>query len=467
MKAAPSPAAGKKTRPKPARTGKAAAPKRRPADRSNRQLPGLTGPHSFVNLGEDEVLVLGTAHVSRSSVEDVEVAIARYRPDTVCVELCRPRHEALLDPDRWKGMDLSRVIKEKKLALLASNLILSSFQKKMGERSGVRPGEEMLRASEISRKSGIELVLADREIRTTLSRAWAKVGFFSRVWLASYLGTSLLVREEISPEQIEELKQKDVLEDLFSALPPRYREVKEVILDERDAYLAENIRRAAVNHADLERHAPEPPYDVALFARGSSRRGKQKKRILAVVGAGHLPGIVRTLKEVRPVDLAALQQIPPGNPLRSVLLWMGVSVMLFLVGAYLAMGGKDAAMEMFWAWVIARSMGAGVGAILSLAHPLTILTTIVMAPLVPVIPGARLFMFSGLVEVWARKPRVEDFENIAGDTDTPGGFFRSLFRNRVLHLLFVTFAVSTGLTIGNLTFLQRVVAGLLRATGWL
>lgn len=419
-------------------------------------VTGVKGPYEILTVGTDEVFVLGTAHISRSSVEDVEQAIAKWKPDVVCVELCRPRHEALLDPDRWKKMDLTKVIREKKLALLASNLILSSFQKKIGDQTGVRPGEEMRRASELAREKGLELVFIDREIRTTLSRAWAKVGFFSKMWLSSYLLTSLLVKEEVSAEEVEEMKQKDVLEDLFSNLPRQYQSVKEVILDERDAYLAENTRRVALSHAEVERHDHE-----------TKSSSKKKRRILSVVGAGHLPGILRTLKENRPVDLVELRTIPKPRPWRNLFIWIGASIFLFLVGLYITLGGQEAAEQALLAWVVARSAGAGIGAVLSGAHPLTILATVVMAPIVPLIPGSRLWMFSALVEVWRRKPRVEDFENIADDTETASGLFRSLYKNRVVHLFWVTFLVSMGLTIGNLEILRRILTGLFTQLGWM
>lgn len=456
---------------RPTRSKKTGQPQTRRS--GSRPASGIEGPHEVLKLEGDEVLILGTAHVSKASVTDVEMAFKNFRPDSVCVELCRPRHEALLDPDRWKNMDLAKVIREKKLALLASNLILSSFQKKLGEKADVRPGQEMLRASELAREKGLELVLADREIRTTLSRAWAKVGFLNRMWLAAYLGSSLLVSEEIDPDQIEEMKKKDALEDLFSILPERYRNVKEVLIDERDAYLAENIRRTALLHHDLERHPPGVPYDVS-FSEKKQRRSKKasespakkSRRILAVVGAGHLPGISRVLKGNQTVDIEELRSIPRSRPLRNLFIWVGSSVIIFLVGFYFMIGGRDAVQDTILVWVLARSAFSGVGALLAGAHPLTILTTIVMAPVVPFIPGSRLFMFAGLVEVWARKPRVEDFENIATDTNSLGGLLRSFFKNRVLHLFLVTSMVSTGLTIGNLTFLQRLLAGILRSQGW-
>lgn len=411
----------------------------------------IRGPYFEIKEGRTEVLVLGTAHVSKQSVEDVENAVAAFKPDCVAVELCRPRHEAMLDPDRWRNFDLTKVIKEKKLGLLASSLILSAFQKKIGENSGIKPGAEMLRASELARTKNIDLVFADREIRTTLKRAWGKVGIFSRLWIVSNLGASLLAKEELDEEEIEKMKQDDVLSDLFSNLPPKYKEVKNVIIDERDSYLAENIRRAATGHAEVERH--------------STTEEKKPSRILAVVGAGHLEGIRRVLEKKEEVFIEELKEVPKKKPWRSVLAWISASVILFLVGLWAATGGEEAVKEALLAWIVARSLGSGIGAVLALANPLTILVTMIMAPLAPFVPGSRLWMFSALTELWLKKPRVQDFENIAGDTETASGLLKSLYRNRVLHIFWIVWLVSLGLTIGNLTFLQRLIAGLLESYG--
>ena len=174
----------------------------------------IKGPYEILSIYDNneliaEVLLLGTAHVSKESVEDVENAINQYKPHIVCVELCEPRHESLLDSEKWKNLDITKVIKEKKIALLASNLILSSFQKKIGLMTGTKPGEEMFKASQLARENSLRLILIDREIRITLLRAWRNISFWNKLWLMNYLFVSLLFAEDISKEQIEQLKQKD------------------------------------------------------------------------------------------------------------------------------------------------------------------------------------------------------------------------------------------------------------------
>ncbi|MEQ9362676.1 MAG: TraB domain-containing protein, partial [Leptospirales bacterium] len=247
-------------------------------------------PHHRMDLAGVDALILGTAHVSAQSVDDVREIVRLQKPDVVAVELCASRYEALTDEDRWRNLDLGRVIREKKIWLLASSLILSSFQKKIGELTGSKPGAEMTVAAELAEETGATLSLADREVRITLARAWSRVGFFSRLWLISNLMASLLVSEEVEPDEIENLKQQDVFEDLISHLPPRYVSLKEVILDERDRYLAEKIRRAA---SDLVSGSSAAPAKKRGKTAGAARG---KRRLFAVVGAGHLPGIRRVLE---------------------------------------------------------------------------------------------------------------------------------------------------------------------------
>ncbi len=397
-------------------------------------------PHHRLELNGVDALVLGTAHVSAQSVDDVREIMRLQKPDVVAVELCASRYDALTDQDRWRKLDLGRVIREKKIWLLASSLILSSFQKKIGELTGSKPGEEMLVASELAVESGAGLALADREVRITLARAWSRVGFFSRLWLISNLMASLLVSEDVEPEEIEDLKQQDVFEDLISHLPPRYKSLKEVILDERDQYLAEKIRRAA---------------DQAVqYKKERTKRGKPS--LFAVVGAGHLPGIRRVLDSGEAVDIDELDAPPAKRRFKDIGSWV-----LFF-GVFMAMSAYffyvdfdlDEIKKVLFAWVAARAIGAGLGALIAWAHPLTILVTALVAPVSYFFGfvGVRLWMVSALLELRFKKPRVEDFESIAADTDTFANFRRSLYQNRVLHLFFIIFAVSMGLTIGNFVF---------------
>ncbi|MBI3394909.1 MAG: TraB family protein [Spirochaetia bacterium] len=349
-------------------------------------------------------------------------------PLQICVELCSSRYDSMRDPDRWKKLDLARVIREKKLGLLASSLILSAFQKRIGETTGARPGEEMMEAAMLAEKTKARLVLADREVRITLTRAWSQVGLWTKMWLGSNLFASLLVREEIPAEEIERLKREDVLLELFTDLPPKYQGVRNAIIDERDQYLAANIRRAAEEQG--------------------------KGTVLAVVGAGHLAGIERILSAGEHHDIAALDHVPKKSRFKAIAGGIVFSALFLGLSAYLSRSPQDFGGALI-AWVVCRSGGALLGGILSLAHPLTTLVVTLLAPVsifISLFTGTRLWMFGALTELKFRHPRVEDFENIASETETLRGFLRSLYQNRVMHLLFVTTMISTGFSIGLVVF---------------
>ena len=417
----------------------------------------IKGPYEILSIYDKndliaEVLLLGTAHVSKESVKDVENAIKHYQPNIVCVELCEPRHESLLNPDKWKNLDITKVIKEKKIALLASNLILSSFQKKIGLMTGTKPGEEMLKASQLARENSLRLILIDREIRITLLRAWRNISLWNKLWLINYLFVSLLFTEDINQEQIEQLKQKDALEDLFENLPKKYEFIKQIILTERDQYMAENIRRVIY---DIQ---PYKEYKHNVVK--SNNQNKEIKKILAIIGAGHLKGIREYLLQNQSFDLEKLTYVPEQSPIRTILTWIFLTLII-AVFTYLFMIEGKSAKELVLVWAISRSVGAGLGAILALAHPLTILVTIIMAPFSVFIPGTRLWMYAALTEVWFNKPRVDDFERIAEDTMDLKNTFKALYKNRVLKLFWIISLVSTGLTVGNLAFLQKLIAKLI------
>lgn len=389
-----------------------------------------SGPVAVLEEGRVKVVLLGTAHVSRESIKDVEILTDKLDPDIICVELCKPRYDALLDPDRWRKLDITKVIREKKMGLLFSSLILSAYQKKLGAEKGVKPGQEMLRGVELASERGKELVLADRPVSTTLTRAWRKVGLWSKALIASQLASSVIVREDITPEEIEKLKSEDAIADLFRSLPRQFRAVQKILIGERDEYLAEKVREAA-----------------ATLKSGT---------VLVIIGAGHLEGVRRILEEGTPVDIKALEEVPPAKPIRTIVTWvLATTVIGFLLYRF---GEKDIAATLI-AWIIGRSAGAGLGALLAMAHPLTILVTAVMAPISFFIPGTRLWMYSTLTQAWVRKPHVHDFEDIADATSDTKGLLKALYKNRVLHLFWTMTLVSLGLTAGNL-YVVKVVAAL-------
>ena len=236
---------------------------------------------------DKKITLIGTAHVSRHSAELVTRTIEEKRPDTVCVELCNTRLAAIQDADRWRNMDIVKIIKEKKALMLFMNLLLSSFQKKIADKFDIKPGQEMINAVNGATKAGAKIVPADREIQTTLSRVWRGMGFWEKCKLTFSMVFSFGQSDEIQEEDIEKMKQEDVLESLLAEVGKSLPILKNILIDERDQYLADKIRNAPGN------------------------------KIVAVVGAGHVPGIQKYWN--KDIDIQALGQLPPKKKMSGLL----------------------------------------------------------------------------------------------------------------------------------------------------
>ena len=367
-----------------------------------------------LNADGREVILVGTAHVSQESVRLVEEVIRAETPDAVCVELCAARHQALRQKDRWQNMDIVKVVREKKAFLLLSNLLLAAFQKRIARKMDVTPGAEMLKAVELAETSGAQLCLADRDIRATLSRAWHSLGIWSKAKLVFQLLLSMGQAEDITAEEIERMKQQDVLEALLSEVGRSLPMLKTILIDERDRFLAAKIRQAP------------------------------GRKIVAVVGAGHVPGIKRHWGEA--IDLAALEQLPPPGKFGAIMKWLlpGSIVALFIAGFFY--GGSGAGTDMVVLWSACTGMLAGLGAAAALAHPATVLSSVVVAPFTTLHPMIAAGWVSGMVEAFSRKPKVRDLESLPDDILT----FKGFWRNKVTRILLVVAFTNIGASIGTL-----------------
>lgn len=361
---------------------------------------------------DKEITLIGTAHVSRESADLVVKVIEEEKPDTVCVELCESRYKAIKQKNRWQNTDLIKVIREKKSFLLLSNLLLTSFQKKIGQKLGIKPGEEMIRAMDSADSVGAHIHLADRDIRITLSRTWRLMGLWTKMKLLAQLVTSMGEVDSIKEEDIEKMKDKDVLETLLSEIGKTLPELRRILIDERDKYLTEKIRSAP------------------------------GKRIVAVVGAGHVPGIKRGWNEA--IDLNALDELPPKGKLFSFLKWgiPALVVGLIVLGFFYA--GASAGTHMIKWWVLANAVFAGLGAAIALAHPLTILSAIVASPITSLNPMIAAGWVAGLVETFIGKPKVKDFENLPADILSLKGFWK----NKITRILLIVVFTNLGSSLG-------------------
>ncbi|TYT73747.1 TraB/GumN family protein [Desulfobotulus mexicanus] len=376
---------------------------------------------TLLHHGEKTIYLIGTAHVSRQSADEVEEAIRAYQPDTVAVELCASRYESIRSPDRWQNMDILQVIREKKAFLLLSNLMLAAFQKRIADRMDIRPGEEMLRAIEGAEKTGAAIHLADREVRITLARIWGEMGFFAKSKLIFQLLGSGFEADTIKEEEIERLKNKDAMASLMEEMAGAHPVLQKVLIDERDQYLAEKIRTAP------------------------------GKNIVAVVGAGHVPGIVNYWEKT--IDTAPLETTPPPGKTGKILKWLLPAIILLIFAAGFFFGGKDTGIEMIAFWVIANGIFAGIGAAASMAHPLTILTAVVAAPLTSLNPMVAAGWVAGLTEVFLRKPCVADLQNLNQDITSLKGFWK----NKATRILLVVVFTNLGSSVGTFVALPLML----------
>ena len=379
-----------------------------------------------IHLNGKEYLIIGTAHVSRESADLVDEVIRQETPDTVCVELCQGRYQSMTDSDRWRNMDIVKVIREKKSFLLLANLMLSSFQKKVAEKFDIRPGEEMIRAVDRAQEVDAELVLADRNVQTTLSRAWHSMGFFKKISLLFQMVLSVGSADDIEEEEIEKLKSQDMLESILEDVGESHPALREILIDERDRYLAHKIRHA------------------------------QGEKIVAVVGAGHMPGILRYFNT--PQEISALDEVPPPGKLGKALKW-GIPLLVTALVIYgFTQGGAEAGAGMVGWWIAANGILAGLGAIIAFGHPATIASAVLAAPLTSLNPMVAAGWVSGLVEAFVRKPKVMDFESLGDDILSIKGFWR----NKVTRVLLVVVFTNLGSTFGTLVALP-MMAQLLNA----
>lgn len=359
-----------------------------------------------------EILLIGTAHVSKESAEEVKTIIEREQPDTVCIELDDVRFDSMQNKDRFQNTDIIQIIKNKKVLSMMANLVLASFQKKLADQLGINPGAEMMQGIQSAQEAGAELVMADRDIQTTLNRVWRNVGFTGKIKLLTQLVASVFDDEEITEEELSELKELDALDKMLDELAEIFPELKRTLIDERDMYLAEKIKNAP------------------------------GKKIIAVLGAGHLPGVRREIKKDH--DLRALEVIPEKSTGSKILPWLIPAAILALI-LYGFTRGQATGWEQVKTWILWNGSFSALGTLLAFGHPLSILTAFVVAPISSLNPFLAAGWFAGLMEAKMRRPSVADFQNLAEDATTVRGFWR----NKVTRVLLVVIFANIGSTIGT------------------
>jgi pheromone shutdown-related protein TraB len=378
----------------------------------------------IVNKDGREYIIVGTAHISRQSADLVREVITNENPDTVCIELDEKRFKALSEKNRWENLNLKNLIKQKQLSTLLVNLVLSSYQKKLGEKLGVTPGTELLEAANTAKDLNLPIELCDREVRITLKRAWHSMSFWQKLkLLAGGLG-GIFEKQELTEEKLAELRSKDVLSEMMDELGKAMPVLKKVIIDERDKYIAEKMKQS------------------------------KGDKIVSVVGAGHVNGIVNVLISNEEINLREIEVIPPPSPLLKIIGW---GIPLIIIASILYIGyskGLSEAGDNAIFWILANGIPSAIGAILALAHPFTILASFLAAPITSLTPVIGAGYVAAFVQVFFQPPVVKEFQTVATDFSKP----LMWWKNKLLKVLLVFILTGIGSVIGTYVGFFEIVS---------
>ncbi|PAV31655.1 conjugal transfer protein TraB [Virgibacillus profundi] len=365
-----------------------------------------------IHMDGKELILIGTAHVSKHSAAQVKEVIEAEKPDSVCVELDEQRYQSITEGSKWKDMDIFKVIKEKKASLLLMNLAISSFQKRMAKQFNINPGQEMIQGIESAKEVDAELVLADRNIQTTFSRIWGGIGLKGKAILLMQVIASIFSKESISEEELEKMKSQDTINSILNEFTESFPKLKVPLIDERDQYLSQKIKKAPGN------------------------------KVLAVLGAAHVPGITKEIKKDH--DLKRLSEIPPKSKVPKIIGW-SIPVIIIALIAYTFYANPSAGLQQTISWVIWNGSMSAIGAAIALGHPLTILTAFVVAPITSLNPLIAAGWFAGITQAYIKRPNVGDFENLMEDVFSVKGFWN----NKVTRILLVVVLANLGSSLGT------------------
>ena len=388
---------------------------------SDRSFPATEYPSDvhIIYYEEKTILLVGTAHISQESVDLVEKVISQEQPDCVCLELDDKRYKALTQKKKWQSLDLKQIIKDKQLSTLMINLLMASYQKKLGGQLGVQPGAELLHAAKTADERGIPIALIDRDVRITLRRAWKSTSFFKKGYLLSTLFASLFDSTEISEEKLTEMKQKDVLSELMDEMGSILPDVKRVLIDERDTYRCEKIK---ANHG---------------------------KKLVAVVGAGHVEGIKKTFTHDCSAELDEITRSPPVSAVWKILGW---SIPLLIIGSLVTIGiqkgAADAGSNLLY-WILANGIPSAIGGILAFANPLTVIGAFAAAPITSLTPVIGAGYVAAFIQVMRTPPVVKEFESVGEDMGKLTGWWKNKLLRLFLVFLFTGLGSSIGTYIGG------------------
>ena len=360
-----------------------------------------------------EITIIGTAHISSDSVEEVKQALIEIQPDTVAIELDDERYKSMTETKDWKEMDIVDIIKKKKVGFLLAQMILSSYQRKIAQNLNQNVGQEMSVAIQYSKENQTKLIMIDRNIQTTLLRIWHNLGWFEKIKMLSELLGSLF-ENDVKEEDIEALKQGDMLQSALAEVSKQFPKIAETLIFERDRIMAYKLAHA------------------------------NGQKIVAVVGAAHVPGIQKNLTNNTPISNILQVNKKKNSQLTA---WI---FPLFIVGLILLsiINSPGLAYDTILRFILINGSLAALGTLIALGHPLSILTAFVMAPIGVLSPFLATGWFAGLMEAWVHKPKVEDFMNLQDDVLHIKGYWT----NRVTRILLVVLLANVFASLGSIVY---------------
>jgi len=368
-------------------------------------------------------VIIGTAHVSKESAELVRTVIERENPDKVCVELDEQRYKALSQKKKWESLDIKQVIKQKQLSTLIINIILASYQKKIGEQLGVMPGTELLEAAKTAEEMEIPIVLADRDVRTTLKRAWSSMSFWQKLKFFSSGLAGVFDKEEITEDKLTELREKDALNELLAELGREMPVLKRVLIDERDSFISTKMQSA------------------------------EGEKIVSVVGAGHKKGIIEAIKNEKTEDLEKISIIPPPSPWVKIIGWGIPAIIiasLFFIG--FTKGSAEAGENVLF-WILANGIPSALGAFLAYGHPLTVIASFLAAPITSLTPVIGAGYVAAFVQAYVKPPIVKEFHTVTDDVSK----VKLWWKNRLLRIILVFILSGLGSAVGTYVGAYKII----------
>jgi len=399
-------------------------------DQNNSQQKNSEEPIIHTEYLGHKICLLGTAHVSQASADKVKELLSTEEFDIAAIELCPNRYDSLVNPDNLANMDLFKVIKEGKTSMVMASLALGAYQQRLAEEFGIEPGAEMRMAIAQAKEFNAELELIDRDIGTTLKRVYANVPWWKKMILATGLMSSVLSKEEVSEDEVERLKEGDILETTFSQFAEDEKDLFRPLIDERDQFMALQIANILTKQTQ-----------------------DKSSNLLAVVGAGHLKGIAEYLKQYHQQnkeseqlidEIKQLEVIPKKNQFLKYFPWLIVA--LVFTGFYLGFQkSSDLGWQMVFDWVVINGGLSALGALIAGAHPITTISAFIAAPITSLNPTIGAGMVTAAVEAWLRKPSVGDFSRLKHDTTSLKGWWH----NRVSRTLLVFFFSTLGSAVGT------------------